>query len=146
MLRGGALLVAVVPAELAEVELAERLLDKALLVVGVERLARDLLGGQDRQVRDLAADLLDRAARLGLDVVARLLQELLALDLGLRQGLTLADLAGLARAGDDLVGLRARLPQARAVLLEQGGGLALGALGRLDRLLDRALALVERLG
>ena len=40
-----------------EVELAERLLDEAALVVGGQRLARDLLGREDRQVRDLVADL-----------------------------------------------------------------------------------------
>ena len=45
----------------------------------VERLARDLLGRQDGEVGDLVADLLDRAPRLGLDVAARLLQQLLAL-------------------------------------------------------------------
>ena len=37
----------------------------------VERLARDLLGGQHGEVGDLVADLLDRAARLVLDVAAR---------------------------------------------------------------------------
>src|SRR5215218_3709904 len=60
MLRGGPL-VAALPAELAEVELAERLFDEAPLVVGIERLAGHLLGGQDREVCDLGADLLDRA-------------------------------------------------------------------------------------
>ena len=48
----------------------------------VERLARDLLGGEHRQVGDLVADLLDRAPRLGLDVAAGLLHQLLALDAG----------------------------------------------------------------
>ena len=46
-----------------EVELAERLLDEAPLVGVVERLARDLLGGHDRQVGDLPADVVERAAR-----------------------------------------------------------------------------------
>ena len=82
-------LVPVLPAERAEVELAEGLLDQALLVVLVERLAGHLLGGEDRQVGDLGADLLDRAARLGLDVAARLLQQLLALGPGLLDGLAL---------------------------------------------------------
>ena len=124
----------------------ERLLDEPLLVVLVERLARDLLGREDRQVGDLVADLLDRAARLGLDVAPGLLHQLLALDPGLLERLALVDLAGLARAGDDLVGLRARLAQPLAVLGEQLVGLGPRALGGVDRLLDRVLALVERLG
>ena len=45
-----------------------------------------------------------------------------------------------------LLGLRARLLQALAVLLEQLGGLDLGLLGHVDGLLDRPLALVQRLG
>ena len=55
-------------------------------------------------------------------------------------------LAGLARAGDDVVGLAARLGEPLAVLLEQLLGLLADALGGLDRLLDRLLALVQRLG
>ncbi len=73
----------------------------------VERLARDLLGGEHGEVGDLGADLLDRAARLGLDVACasapsspRAWRCASADDLGLRV------LAGLARAGDDLVRLR----------------------------------------
>ena len=52
----------------------------------------------------------------------------------------------LRGAGDDLVGLRAGVLEPLAVLLEQLLGLLLGPLGGVDRLLDRALALVERLG
>ena len=62
-----------------EVELGERLLDQAPLVVARQRLAGHLLGRQHRQVGDLAADLLDRAAGLGLDVAPGLLEHLLAL-------------------------------------------------------------------
>ena len=51
-----------------EVQLGQRLVDEALLVVGGERLRRDLLGRLDRQVGDLVADVLDRAPGLGLDV------------------------------------------------------------------------------
>jgi hypothetical protein len=136
----------VLPAERAEVELAERFLDQALLIVVVERLAGHLLGGEDRQVGDLGADLLDRAARLGLDVATRLLEQLLALGPRPLDCLALAHLAGLARAGDDLLGLGARLAQPGAVLLEQRGRIGTRALRRLDRLLDRPLALLERLG
>ena len=46
----------------------ERLLDQALLVGVVERLARDLLGGHDRQVGDLPADVVERALGGRLDV------------------------------------------------------------------------------
>src|SRR5258707_9567086 len=92
-----------------EVQLAQRLLDEAALVLLVERLARDLLGGEDRQVGDLVADLLDRAARLGLDVALGLLEQLLALGLGLLHGRGFGGLAGLACAGDDLLRLLTRL-------------------------------------
>src|SRR6185312_7107962 len=68
-------LVPAVPAERGEVELLERLLDEPLLIVLVERLARDLLGREDREVGDLVADLLDRAPRLGLDVAPGLLEQ-----------------------------------------------------------------------
>ena len=44
-----------------------------------QRLARHLLGREDRQVGDLVADLLDRAPGLGLDVAAGLLEQLLPL-------------------------------------------------------------------
>src|SRR3954453_8233319 len=95
--------------ERREVQLAERFLDEATLVVLVERLARDLLGREHGQVGDLVADLLDRAPRLGVDVAPGLLHELLALEARLLERLALVDLAGLARASNDLVGLRPRL-------------------------------------
>ena len=69
--------------ELGEVDLRQRLLDQAAVVLLVERLARDLLGGGDRQVRDLLAELVERAAGLVLDVAARLREQLLALLRGL---------------------------------------------------------------
>src|SRR4029079_6364207 len=77
----------VVPAQRREVELAQRLLDEPLLVVLGERLAGHLLGRQHGEIGDLVTDLLDRAARLGLDVAPRLGQELLALDLCLLERL-----------------------------------------------------------
>src|SRR3954467_14632300 len=93
--------------ERREVQLAERFLDEATLVVLVERLARDLLGREDRQVGDLVADLLDRAPRLGLDVALGLLEHLRALGAGLVDRLRLGCLAGLARADQDLLRLLA---------------------------------------
>src|SRR3954471_2047165 len=94
--------------ERLEVELGQGLLDQPALVVLVERLARHLLGGHDREIGDLRADLRDRAARLGLDVAARLLHQLLALDARLLDRLALRRLGGLARTRDDLLGLLAR--------------------------------------
>src|SRR5215218_4201698 len=126
-------LVAPLPTQGREVELVEGLLDQAALVALVERLARHLLGGPDGEVGDLLADLLDRAAGLGLDVAAGLLEHLVALGLGLGEHLALVRLTGLARAGDDVVGLVTRGGQPLAVLLEQLGGLAADALRRLDR-------------
>src|SRR5215210_396908 len=129
-----------VAGEGGEVELGHGLLDEAALVVGRERLAGDLLGREDREVGDLGTDVLDRPARLRLDVLACLLEQLLAalLALGDRVGLLL--LAGLARASDDVVRLLARRREALAVLLQQLVGLLARPLGGVDRVLDRALA------
>ena len=107
---------ALASAEDAEVEVAQGLLDQALLVVLGERLARDLLGREHGQVGDLAADLIDRAAGLGLDVTAGLLEQALALGAGGLDGLLLMRVAGLAGTGDDLIGLGACLGEALAVL------------------------------
>ena len=51
-----------------EVELRDRLVDQAALVLGVEDLAGDAGGRRERQVGDLGADLVERALRLGLDL------------------------------------------------------------------------------
>ena len=59
-------------------------------------------------------------------------------------GLALVHVGGLARAGDDLVGLLASLLQALAVFAEQLVGFLAGALGRVDRVFDRFLAAVQR--
>src|ERR671921_2067624 len=98
-----------------EVQLGDGLVHQAALVLGGQRLARDLLGREDREVGDLGADLLDRAAGLGLDVLARLLEQLLAALLALDDEVGLGLLAGLARAGDDVVRLLAGGGQALAV-------------------------------
>ena len=79
-----------VAGERREVDLVERLLDQAAVVVVVERLAGDLLGGHHRQVGDLLADLVERPAGLRLDVLARGLHQLLAVLLGVGLGLVLA--------------------------------------------------------
>ncbi len=93
-----------------EVELRQRLFDEPTLVVLVEGLAGDRLGGGDREVGDLLADLLDGAAGLGLDVAAGLLQQLLTRLLGGLEALTLRGLRRLAGAGDDLLGLAREPP------------------------------------
>ena len=121
----------------AEVEVAQRLLDEALLVVLGERLARDLLGREHRQVGNLATDLVDRAAGLRLDVTTGLLEQPLALGAGGLDGFLLMRLAGLAGAGDDLIGLRAGLGQALAVLVEHLLGVRAQLLGGVDRVRDR---------
>jgi hypothetical protein len=59
--------------------------------------------------------------------------------------LLLEALRRLARAGDDLLGLLARLAQALPVFLEQLVGLVPRALGGVDRLVDRLAPAVERL-
>ena len=116
-----------------EVQLGHGLLDQAALVLGRQRLPGHLLGGQDREVGDLGADLLDRATGLRLDVLARLLEQLLAALPALDDQVGLGLLARLARAGDDLVGLLARRGQALAVLGQQLVRLLARALGGVDR-------------
>src|SRR5687767_14431534 len=103
---------AVLLAKGREVELAERLLDQPLLVLGAERLAGHLLGCEDRQVRDLVADLLDRPSCLGFDVAPRLPEQLLALPTRCLERLPLVLLGRPPCTRDDLVGLGARLLQA----------------------------------
>jgi hypothetical protein len=115
------------------------------VVVVVERLARDLLGRENGEVGDLAADLVERPARLELDLAPGVGQHLLARGLGIRLRLVLDPVGRLARAGDDVLGLLARLLQPLAVLVQQLVGLNAHALRVLDRLLDRKAPLVERL-
>ena len=83
--------------------------------------------------------------RLGLDVPAGRGDQLLALGLALGGRLGDRGLGRLARAGDDVVGLLARLLQPLAVLGEQLVGLLALLLGGLDVLPDRVRALLERL-
>src|SRR5687767_14129350 len=66
-----------------EVDLRKRLLDELLVIVVGKRLPRDLLGTEHGEVRDLAPDRVQRAARLRLDVLARGGNQLLALGLAL---------------------------------------------------------------
>src|SRR5215218_1593863 len=108
--------------ERGEVDLAQRLLDQAAVIAVVERLARDLLGRDDREVGYLLADLVERAAGLGLVHVR---------------------VGRLARAGDDVLRLLTGLLEPGAVLLEQLVGLDLGPRRSVDRLLDRQTAAVE---
>src|SRR4029079_7547 len=90
-----------------EGEARDRLVDQAPLVGLVERLAGDLLRGDQRQLSDLGPDLLERPLRLGLDLAAGVLEAPLpvgrarladAIPLGVR------DAPGL---GEDLLGIGA---------------------------------------
>src|SRR5438034_921612 len=84
--------------------LRQRLLDQPLVVIGVQRLARDLLGGDDGQVRDLLADLVERTLRLELDLAPGALECLLVLFARPLPRLALEGLGRLARANEDLLG------------------------------------------
>src|SRR5581483_5197322 len=131
------------PFELAEVDLGERLVDQPLLVGARERLARDLLGGEQAEPADLVADLAERLVRRLLDLAARLLEAALAVLLGLQAdalALRVGDAAGL---GEDLLALALRLRDQLPVLLEQVVRLGAGVVGLLDRLLDPLTALVD---
>ena len=122
------------PLEGGEVEALDRLVDQAALIGGVEHLADDALGRLEREVGDLAADLVDRARRLGVDLLARVLEPPLPLDLGLvlrPLDLGVGDLAGL---GQDLRRLGPGLGEDGAVLLEQLARLVAGGVGLVDRL------------
>ena len=99
-----------------EVDLAEGLLDEAALVLGVEAFAGDLLGRQHGEVGDLAADLLQRAPGLGLDVALGRGDQLLALLFAGGGRLGLGRLGRFAGAGHDVVGLLPRLGEPAAVL------------------------------
>src|SRR5438094_9446153 len=102
-----------------EIELRDRVVDQAPVVLVGQHLARDLRGGRERQLGDLAPDLLERALRLGRDLAPRLLDPALALFLGLLLHAALHRLRDLARLGEDLFRLVPRLSDQRAVLLEQ---------------------------
>src|SRR5580765_6335476 len=86
----------VVPLQDAEVELADRLIDQAPLILVVERLAGDLLGRDEAQFGHLRADHLERAPGLGVDLALRLLHPPLPVDLGLFLDALLHRLAHLA--------------------------------------------------
>ena len=71
-----------------------------------------------RQLADLGADQLERALRLGLDLLRRLLDPPAAVGLELVAHALLLRLGHLARAREDLLGLASGLGHHRAVLLE----------------------------
>src|SRR5581483_11485234 len=87
-----------------EVERADRLRDELAVAVGVELLADDDRRRLEREVCDLGADLLERALPFGLGLLAHPL---------------LHRVARLPRRGEDSLGVALRLPDQRAVLLEQ---------------------------
>src|SRR5439155_24348507 len=107
------------PLEHGEVELADRLFDQSLVVGVVERLARHLLRGDQAQVGDLGADLLQCAARFGLDLLARVLEPPLAVGLGLVAPPADVRLGDAPRFREDLLRLALGLADQLAVLLEQ---------------------------
>ena len=109
----------------------------------VERLAGDLLRREHGQVGHLPADLLERALRLALDVLARGGDQLLPLGLALGRSLGDGGVGGLARSGHDVLSLLARLLEALAVLGEDRVGLLALLLRGLDVLPDRVGALLE---
>src|SRR6266496_999992 len=103
----------------AEVELADRLVDQAPLVLVVERFARHLLGGEEAQLGNLGPDRFERAPRLGLDLALRLLEAPLPVSLGLVFDALLHRLADLTGLRENLLRLVARLADQLAVLFEQ---------------------------
>ena len=92
-----------------EVEVPDRVLDQRAVGVAVEPLPRDLLGGGERELGDLGADLLERPGRLGLDLPARLLEPALAVGVRLLLDALAHGLGDAARLGEDLLRL-ARAP------------------------------------
>src|SRR5829696_1264259 len=134
-----------VPATLqhGEVEVADRLVDEAAVIRLVEHLPGDPGGGDDGELGDLRAQLLERAAGLGLDLLARVLDPALALGLELLAQAVALGVADAARLAEDLLGLPARVVHERAVLLEQPARLVAGAVGLLERLPDPLTPLVD---
>ena len=128
-----------------EVEVLDRVLDQAPLVVAAEGAARDLLGGVERERRDLGADLLERPRRLGLDLPSRLLEPPLAVLLGLLADALAHRVRHAARLGEDLLGLAAGAGAQLAMLLQQLAGLVARALRLLERLTDPLAPLVDDL-
>ena len=130
--------------ESLDVGLFDRLLDQPALVVLVEDLARDLLGGEERQLDDVAADLLAQPGVLGGELLAVLLQ--LLLEVGVRALLRLLDesLGLAASVVEDLlaVGLRflALLRGQLAELARFGAGLV----GLVEGLADAVAPLVDQ--
>src|SRR6266540_2249694 len=132
------------PLEHREVELAEGFLDQPAMVLVVERLAGDLARGQQAQVDDLDANLLESAARLGLDLAPGLFEPALPVGLGLLSHPPLVRLRDLARLGEDLLGVALRTSDQLAVLLEQAARLLTRLVRLLDRLHDPLAPLVDR--
>src|SRR5689334_2965327 len=128
-----------------EVELADGLLDQALVVGVVERLARHLGRREQAEVDDLEADLLERTTRLGLDLLARLLEPTLAVFLELLAHAALVGLCDAACLAEDLVGVATRARDQLAVLLEEPARLLAGVVGLLQRLPDPLAPLVDHL-
>src|ERR687895_1403175 len=88
-----------------EVELADRFLDEAAVIIVGENLSRHLARRDHRQLGDLAADLLERTPRFGLDLLRRLLQPTLAVGLELHTHPLALRLGDAPRLGENLLGI-----------------------------------------
>src|SRR5262249_22634420 len=143
--RCGARLLRPAPFELGEVDLRERLVDQALLVVLVQRLARDLLRGQQAELADLLADLAERLGRRLLDLALRLLETALAVLLGLLTHALALRVGDAASLGEDLLRLGLRLADELLVLLEQVARFCTRVVRLGDRRLDALAPLVDLL-
>src|SRR5882724_4186737 len=128
-----------------EVEVADRLVDQALVVRVLENLAGHLGGGDEGELGHLRADLLERPLRLGLDLPLGLLEATLAIGLRLFLDTSRHRLSDLARLRQDLLGLAARLADEGAVLFEESPCFAARLLRLFDRAADAVAPLVDDL-
>jgi hypothetical protein len=116
-----------------EVEFADRLFDQAAVVLVVESLARHLRRRQQAELDDFDTDLLERTTRLGLDLLARLLQAPLAVGLELFAHPPLVRVGHAASLAEDPLGFGLRAADQLAVLLQQPPGLLTRVVGFLQR-------------
>src|SRR5262245_27613011 len=92
-----------------EIEARDGLLDQLLVALRIERAAHDPRRSLEREIGHLCSDLLERAGRLGRDLLPRLLEPPLPLGLRLLPHPLLHRLPRLARLGEDRLALAARL-------------------------------------
>src|SRR5918992_3087484 len=123
----------------------EERLDQPPVRAVVEVLLEDLARARDRQVDRLAPQLGDRAVALRLDLATRALEHLLLLAPRLLEQVGPHLLGRLAPFGNEALRLGPRVLDLTTMLLEQLRGFIAIALGGGDRLLERALARLDRL-